>query len=468
MSARMTFRTAMAISAVGIIALTIHPTQAFDPPPADQAANSEAIQPEPTKPLSKTITRGLEYLISQQNYRGGWGQGGGWRVNTQGQGRVTGENVSDPQDLGNTCIATLALIRAGNTPQHGPYAKQVALAAALICEYVERSDEDSLYATDVRDTQLQSKIGQYVDTFLAGLVLTELKDNMPPDGSDKRVAAALEKTIRKIETHQDQDGNFAGNTGWASVLSQAVCSKFINRAAQAEVAVKVNVLERDFNGSVASLDLKTGEFSGKRPATSAPAFALTPADGTRFSGEVAGVGGGLRAGRTAPSDAGVDLYYVASNASRIYDLGNTTVVMEQRARNVLKDLDATEEAVAQAKRELKTIDDVRLAQKAAVDGLVTRLDDKNFVAGFGNKGGEEFLSYMNIAEMLAVKGGPEWEKWNNSISDNLGRVQNQDGSWSGQHCITGRTFCTSAALLTLMADRAPVPLAAKDPESQSE
>jgi hypothetical protein len=68
---------------------------------------------------------------------------------------------------------------------------------------------------------------------------------------------------------------------------------------------------------------------------------------------------------------------------------------------------------------------------------------------------------MNIAEMLVVKGGDEWEKWDKSMATNLGRVQNQDGSWSGDHCITGRTFCTSAALLTLMADRAPVPAVAQ-------
>jgi hypothetical protein len=31
---------------------------------------------------------------------------------------------------------------------------------------------------------------------------------------------------------------------------------------------------------------------------------------------------------------------------------------------------------------------------------------------------------------------------------------------SGRICITGRTFCAAGALLTLMADRAPIPVAA--------
>ena len=93
--------------------------------------------------------------------------------------------------------------------------------------------------------------------------------------------------------------------------------------------------------------------------------------------------------------------------------------------------------------------------------MIARLDDKQFIAGFGSNGGEEFLSYMNIGESLVVKGGDAWKSWDKSITENLNRVQNNDGSWSGHHCITGRTFCTSAALLVLMVDRSPVPIAEK-------
>ena len=38
----------------------------------------------------------------------------------------------------------------------------------------------------------------------------------------------------------------------------------------------------------------------------------------------------------------------------------------------------------------------------------------------------------------------------------LQQARNGDGSWSGHHCITGQTFCTSAVVLTLMTDRLPV------------
>ena len=55
----------------------------------------------------------------------------------------------------------------------------------------------------------------------------------------------------------------------------------------------------------------------------------------------------------------------------------------------------------------------------------------------------------------------EWKKWDQKITANLNRVQNEDGSWSGHHCITGRTLCAAAAFLVLTVDRAPVPVAAK-------
>ena len=113
----------------------------------------------------------------------------------------------------------------------------------------------------------------------------------------------------------------------------------------------------------------------------------------------------------------------------------------------------------------------QLAELAEYDGLLIRenvrnlagaqqqvlgrLDDKGFVAGFGSNGGEEFLSYMNIGESLWLRGGEEWAKFDKEITGNLNRIQNPDGSWSGHHCITGRTFCTAAAVLTLTVDRSP-------------
>ena len=68
-------------------------------------------------------------------------------------------------------------------------------------------------------------------------------------------------------------------------------------------------------------------------------------------------------------------------------------------------------------------------------------------------GGEEFISYMNLSDSLARIGGEPWVKWNTNIKERLVKLQNQDGSWAGHHCITGRVACTSAAIMTLLTER---------------
>jgi hypothetical protein len=123
---------------------------------------------------------------------------------------------------------------------------------------------------------------------------------------------------------------------------------------------------------------------------------------------------------------------------------------------------------AEAKKKLARIAEAEQVQQEAQATVGARLDDRLFlggVAGLGGlaglNGGEEFLSYMNLAESLAVTGDEAWRRWDSGMTESLNRLQNADGSWTGSHCITGRTFCTAAVLLTLTADRTPVPVPAR-------
>ncbi len=75
----------------------IEPAKPVEPaPPADPAKPAEPKKPAelpPPKPLGNEVAKGLAWLAKAQNSDGGWGQGGGWRVNCQqGQGgRVEGD-----------------------------------------------------------------------------------------------------------------------------------------------------------------------------------------------------------------------------------------------------------------------------------------------------------------------------------------------------------------------------------------
>lgn len=81
-------------------------------------------------------------------------------------------------------------------------------------------------------------------------------------------------------------------------------------------------------------------------------------------------------------------------------------------------------------------------------------DDRPFVQA----GGEEFLAFFLVTECMLQERDESWQAWYPTVRDKLIRIQNGDGSWSGHHCITARTFCTAAALLTLQASNLYMPI----------
>ncbi len=69
--------------------------------------------------------------------------------------------------------------------------------------------------------------------------------------------------------------------------------------------------------------------------------------------------------------------------------------------------------------------------------------------GFGSNGGEEFLSYLQTRESMIINKDTEWKQWYDNISGRMIKIQNEDGSWIGHHCITSPVFCTATSLLIL-------------------
>jgi hypothetical protein len=386
------------------------------------------------KDLSSAVKSGLAYLVKSQQDDGGWNQGGGWRVGGTGGGRVEGKNVEDPSDIGNSCFVLLALLRAGNTPTDGEYKDAVAKGLKFVISKVEKADKDSLYITDVRGTQLQSKIGNYVDTFLVNLVLAEFRGKS--GDQEKQLVAALEKTMTKIVRHQTADGGFAGNNGWATTLSMGICNKSLVRAKERGAVVDDKALQRAMAQAKSSNDNTAPKVVGGGGATSGPAAPV--------------------AGRAG--DAGVALYRVGQGAGNYQDVVNSLRVDAEKAKQVLKDANAKPEDRKRAEKKLQEAQQAEQENDKVQANLAKNVRNDQFVAGFGNNGGEEFLSFMNISETLVLLGGKDWEDWDAKMVKGLEKAQDKDGSWQGHHCITGKTFCTAGALLVLMADRTPFPV----------
>jgi len=370
------------------------------------------------KPISDAVKKGFAFLAGQQHPDGGWSQGGGWRTDREGK-RIDGLNVEDPADVANTCAATLALLRGGNTPREGEYTPQVTLALDFIVGSVERSTAESPYVTDLRGTQIQTKIGPLADTFLASLVLAEAKGFMPDAVSEARLSAALDKVIAKLERHQQANGTWAMD-GWAPVVGQSLGAAGLNRARQRGARVADETLERAEKYARAQYNAGTGSYS---------------MDGS----------------------AGVSLYTVGSQMSASSHSVYSFKAMKPPLRKAAAGEGVSREEQEMAAAKLKNIEEAEEAQEASLAGSYSHIKDENFRRGFGSNGGEEFLSYLNISEALLAKGGNEWQEWDKHMTENMERIQNGNGSWTGHHCITGQTFCTAAALLVLLADRAPRP-----------
>jgi hypothetical protein len=430
-------------------------TEPAKPSGGTSEASASADAARSPKPLGDSARKGLEYLVKQQDADGGWGQGGGWRVGDQGI-RVEGAQVNDPPDVGNTCVALLALVRAGNTPKEGPYAKNVTKAVAFICARIEKADDKSLDVSDIKGTQLQSKIGPYVDTFLASMVLAELKGKMGDEVSEKRTVAALTKTIRKMEKNQKEDGTFAGNDGWASVLSQGLANKGFARAGQRGVTLGEMTINRVQQQVAANFDEKGWTF---RSGVGDGALG-----GLSAAGRVRTAGASRAVASSAPSDAGVPIYTAGAYLTNAADVTNTRSGAAKKAREVLDRKDASTEERNKASATLNEIAKADKLRVDATDSVLKQLNRPEFIQGFGSNGGEEFLSFLNIGEALLLRGGDDWKKWDKTMTESVVRVQDKDGSWSGQHCITGKTFCTGAALLVLMTDRTPIPVVKQEPQ----
>jgi hypothetical protein len=416
---------------------------------ADEAppAWTTAVTP---KPLSAPVKKGLAWLVEHQLAGGGWGQG---EESAQMGG---GEALRDKPNVADTCIAALALVRSGSTPREGPYKDAVAKAVRFVRAQVDASDAKSLSVTDIQGTRVQMKLGPNIDTFLASLLLAEVKGRMPDDPGNASVDVALNKVLDKIKKHQKADGTWDDRNGWAPILAESIGGKGLNRARQNGAIVSDETL-------ASTLRNAQSRFANSRTAMpAAPATEAAGSSGPVVAFRSSGLSrsGAIGDAPLGGGSAGVELYARAANIAVQQDSVNTSAKREEELKKKIEAAPEESERTA-ARDELKQIGDARRLNQEAQAALLGRLDDARFVSGFGSNGGEEFLSYMNISESLVVKGGLEWKRWDDAMTGNLGRIQNSDGSWSGHHCITGRTFCTSTALLVLMADRSPVPVPAK-------
>jgi len=342
------------------------------------------------------VEKGAKWLVSTQGKDGGWGQDGGETSYVRQGERLE----SNGNDVANTAVAAAALLHAGSTPSHGEYQANLNRAVDFVLRHVDESPTEGLEITTLHGTQIERKLGPYIDTFLTSKLLSELDGEMGNARANARVRQALQKCVAKIEKSQLKDGSWNIAGGWAPILGTSMASRSLYVAQQKGVVVSQETMAKVQNYTTSA--------AGSAPPS--------------------GTGAGTVGGFAGTSTASV---YVASAGVPLYQDG-------------------------QALEQLSRTENDRKANAPRIKAMTARLADPQHVMGFGSFGGEEFFSYLNISDSLHRAGGEEWEKWNSEMKAKLVKLQNEDGSWAGHHCITGRVAVTSAAILVMLVDREPV------------
>jgi hypothetical protein len=369
-------------------------------------ADSGIVYTAPVEVVS-SMEKGLSWLIGAQQADGGWGAGSHSR-----------QNELDPHsvktDPATTAMVGMAIMRSGSTLSSGKYSTLLNKSLMYMLQAVEKSPSNSSNITSETGTQIQTKLGANIDVILGAQFLSNILDQINNDQALKaRVKNCLNICVTKIQKTQSGNGSFSGS-GWAGVLQSSFANNALESAQKQGAAVDTAVLER-------SRDFQKGNYNAE-------------------TGDV----------RT-DMGAGVVLYSVSSS----------TRASAKEARKVDEDM-------AKAKKEGKIAANAPASaenlQKIGYDktnalrystsynvyqsGKVTAQDDK-VLNGFGNNGGEEFLSYLQTGESMIINKDDTWKKWYDNTSGKLLSIQNNDGSWNGHHCITSPVFCTATCLLIL-------------------
>lgn len=366
--------------------------------------------PEPIAPL---VEKAIEWLVEAQHPDGGWGAGSHSNQQERDPHRVK----TDPAT---TAFAAMALVRAGSTVSSGPNREAVRKATENLVSIVEDCADAGPRITDLQGTQPQSKLGPLVDTSMTAQYLARVLPTLKNEGDGElrgRVDHALDKCLRKLQSSQAKDGSW-GRGGWAPVLQSSIgCSALeYARAAGKDIDGVVLARARDYQKS--NFDASTG--------------------------------------RAASADsAGVELYAFAGSqraASTEARAAMRFIEMGKRAGKLAPDAPLSESnlrAVGVAPGRASELS----AAANQVQKQAERLGDESLLRGFGNNGGEEYLSYLLTAESLVIAGGEDWNAWHAKMEKRLAKIQSDDGSWTGHHCITSPVFCTAAVVQCLTAGR---------------
>jgi hypothetical protein len=351
--------------------------------------------------VSTSLDRGLSWIAEAQNKDGGWGAGTHAR-----------QDIHDPHvtsDPATTSMVAMALLRTGSKPGDA----KLKNAIEYLLTVVEHSTPEALNITPLTGTQIQVKLGQNIDVILTSQFFSNLLDQMDESPLKARIRKANEVCVNKIEKAQRSDGSTQGS-GWAGVLQSSFAANSLESAQKQGIHVDDKVLARaksfqKSNYNAGTADVKTDMGAGVVLYSVSGSSRASAKEARRVREEVKKAKDEGRLPSSAP--------VTAENLEKIG-------FQSSESREYATSYEVYESAKVQAQR-------------------------NDIMDGFGSNGGEEFLSYLQTGEGMVISKDTQWTNWYDNISGRLLKIQNNDGSWNGHHCITSPVFCTATCLLIL-------------------
>ncbi len=362
--------------------------------------------PTPENALT-AVNKGLKWLASAQHPDGGWGAGS-----------HSAQNIIDPHAVvpepATTAMVSMAIMRSGSSLTEGQYKTQLNKATQYILKCIESTPDKQLNITDLTSTQIQSKLGGNIDVILSAQFLTNLLDYVGHDANlKKRVEKNLNVCIQKIQQAQGSNGSIA-NAGWAGVLQSGLAGNVLETAQSKGMNVDSVALDKSRQYQKDNYDVSSG--------------AVDAEDG-----------------------AGVVLYSVstttrssAKESRKAEETINDAMTKGDLPKNAPVTVDNLKKAGMTEDEALKYNTAYQIYNSAK-----TQAQNKEVMSGFGNNGGEEFVSFLQTGESMVIGKDYSWKKWYDDVASTLLTIQNNDGTWNGHHCITSPVFCTATCIMVL-------------------
>ncbi len=146
-------------------------------PPAD-----DPIPPRARESLDRAVT----WLLRAQNRDGSWG-----------------DNAGSAGEVGNTCIATVALLSTGSMPTRGKHWRAIQRALDWLRP---RTRGFGSGATMDQHTLLQGKLGRNIDLYLTSLLYSQIAGQAIQLPDDQRILDELQRAAARISALQKENG----------------------------------------------------------------------------------------------------------------------------------------------------------------------------------------------------------------------------------------------------------------------